>query len=168
MMGKTSPARIPAAVLLGMCLAVFVSVSLPSFAAPPIGSTGPLVPCGYAPGRTDVPAEYTVPCNLCHIAVLTINITNYLIYWVAFPAVVILVAIGGIMILIAGPSEERQAAGKKILTTTVIGLIIVFLSWLIVDTAIKVATGNFSAAGTGAFIQDFGPWNQIDPTACPL
>ena len=165
-MSKTFSARIPAAVLLGICLAVFIlSVALPAQAAVPIGSTGPLVPA-----ECRSPSNIAQTCTICHIAILVINITNYLIYWVAFPSVVILVAIGGIMILIAGPSEERQTAGKKILTSTIVGLIIVFLSWLIVDTAIKVATGNINAAGPGAFIQSFGPWNVINipATGCPL
>ena len=109
-------------------------------------------------------------CTLCHLGAVVINLTNFLAYYIAFPATVLLIAIGGIMLLIAGPSEERQRKGKEILTATVIGLVIVLLAWLTVDTLIKVLVGPPGSLSATNFIGTFGPWNTFDPNnpPCPI
>ena len=108
-------------------------------------------------------------CTLCHIAVLTINITNFLMESIAFPAAVLLLTVGGLTLLISGASEERRTLGKKILTSTIIGLIIVMLAWLGVDTIIKVITGSLNFSGTpGQISRQWGPWNKVNPANCPL
>lgn len=142
--------------LLGVILMGVLSViALPAIAAPPDLDEG-LVPCG-SKNNTD-------PCSICHFGALTINITNFLMYYVALPATALLVAIGGIMLLIAGPSETLRNRGKEILKATVIGVIIVFLAWLLVDTLIKVVTdreeGNLLPAS------ELGPWNEFDVEKC--
>ena len=75
-----------------------------------------------------------------------------------------MIIIGGIMIMIGSASEERVKAGKKILTNAIIGVIIVFVAWLLVDTIIKVMTGSL----VQNFFGTFGPWNRIPPGACPF
>lgn len=93
------------------------------------------------------------------------NFTEFLMYTIAFPAAVLLFAIGGILLLVFGGSEDKRVLGKKMLTNTLIGLLIVMLAWLGVDTIIKVLT-----LGRNAFISDggIGPWNRLDPSDCPL
>lgn len=127
-----------------------------------------------------VPAECRLGgsgCTLCHIAVLAINITDFLMKSIAFPAAVLLLVIGGLTLLISGASDERRTLGKKILTSTIVGLIIVMLAWLGVDTIIKVLTGSFDFGGEPGslfvnfmdrFSANFGPWNGVDPSSCPL
>ena len=104
-------------------------------------------------------------CTLCHLGIVIINLTNLFMFMVALPSTALLVAIGGIMVLVAGPSQTRLQLGKKILWATIIGFLIVMLSWLAVDTIIKVLTGN---ASTDRFIGSIGPWNRINPASCPL
>lgn len=123
------------------------------------------------PAECRSPANIAQACTLCHIAVMVINLTNFLMKNIAFPAAVLLIAIGGLTLLTAGPSEGRRTTGKKIITTTVIGLIIVLVAWLAVDTAIKVLTGTFNFGGpAGELIRAWGPWNKvtIPATGCPL
>ena len=121
-----------------------------------------LVPCGTS--------KHPEPCTICHIAVLVVNLTTFLMKNIAFPAAVLLITIGGLTLLTAGPSEGRRTTGKQIITTTIVGLIIVLVAWIAVDTAIKVLTGNFNFAGPpGILIQAFGPWNNIDLSrGCPI
>lgn len=85
-------------------------------------------------------------------------------YGVALPATVVLVATGGIILLISGASEEKRTLGKKILTSAIIGVIIIFIAWLGVDTLIKILTGGAQQ------LSNFGPWNKFEiPTGgCPL
>jgi len=129
-------------------------IALPLFAV----AQGPLVPCGTSA------TPYT-PCSICHFAALAINITKFLMYYVALPATALLVGIGGIMLLIAGPSEPLRNRGKEILKATVIGVIIVFLGWILVDTVIKVVTDRWSG-GAGNLLIQLGPWNEFDVAAC--
>lgn len=108
-------------------------------------------------------------CNICYLAVTAINIANFLIYDAALPAAAALVAIGGIMLLISGASEERRTLGKKMLTSTLIGIIIVLVAWLAVDTVMKIFTGTIGFTDSPAQLNtEWGPWNKVNPTKCAL
>lgn len=115
-----------------------------------------LVPCGGAGQR---------PCSICDFGILVINITNFLIYNIAIPLAGLMIVIGGVMIMIGAASEERVKAGKKMFTNAIVGIVIVFLAWLMVDTVIKVLTGSF---GQRSFFGTFGPWNSLPSGACPF
>lgn len=54
--------------------------------------------------------------------------------------------------------------GKKVLMNAGIGLIIIFLAWLMVDTIIKILSKQDITSITPAVIGDFGPWNKITCT----
>jgi len=137
-------------------------IALMFFASLPVAAfTGGIVPAACRLGSTET-------CTLCHFGILVMNLTNFLIENIAFPATVLLVAIGGIVITTAGPSPTRQTLGKTILTNTLIGILIVMLAWLGVDTIIKVLTGNISTASTAQFVGTLGPWNRVDPAGCRL
>lgn len=116
----------------------------------------PLVPCGIGGNN---------PCNICHLAVLLDNVIGFLIYFIAIPGAGLMIVIGGFMMLIGAGSESRVGTGKKMITNAIVGVLIVLLSWLIVDTAIKTLTGNFSA---GNFTGAFGVWNKPSAANCPL
>lgn len=124
------------------------------------------------PEQCRLPSNIARTCTLCHIAVMTVNFTNFLMKNIAFPAAVLLITIGGLTLLTAGPSEGRRTTGKKTITTTIVGLIIVMLAWIAVDTIIKVLTGADLIGPPGNLFKNlsvtFGPWNEIDPTNCPL
>ncbi len=117
---------------------------------------GGLVPCG-GPGQN--------PCSICDFGILIINITNFLIYKIAIPLAGLMIVVGGLMIMIGSTSESRVTTGKKILTNAIIGMVIVFISWLLVDSAIKVLTGSFAQQ---SFFGTFGPWNRIPQGVCPF
>ena len=88
----------------------------------------PLVPCG---------REGTPACNLCHFWQLINNVINFLVFDIAAPVGVVMILIGGVIFLTSAGSEERIGQAKKILTNTIIGLVIVFCAWLLVDSLIK-------------------------------
>jgi hypothetical protein len=64
-----------------------------------------------------------------------------------------MIVIGGIMFLTAAGDPGRIGTAKKILTSVVIGLLIIFLAWLIVDTIIMFITKSGSP---------FQNWSTID------
>ena len=125
-------------------IAALVFLLLPL--APATAAEG-LVPCGN-PGQ---PA-----CQPCHIVVLVIRLINFGIKYLAVPLAILMFIWAGFTYALSGGSDKRIQSGKTILTNTVIGLLIVFGAYFIVDTAIKALTGDFRNKN---FIGAFGPWN---------
>ena len=92
-------------------------------------------------------------CNLCDLLELAKNVINWLVSISSVLAVGFIIW-GSIVIMTAGASPERANEGKKIITTAVIGLVIVLASWLILGTIIQIVTGSPSAL----------PWKEIKCT----
>jgi len=99
---------------------------------------GGLVPCGRMCDDTNTDICECDPCTLCHLFVLFKRIVDFLAKDVLFPLAVLMIIIGGVMFLTAAGDPGRIGNAKKILTAVVIGLVIIFLAWLIVDTIIGV------------------------------
>lgn len=104
--------------------------------------TDPIVPC-------------TDDCTLCDLWHLASNIINFLSFNLAIPLATLLFVAAGVIFLTSGGSEEKVGLAKSIFTNTVIGLLIIFTSWLLIDTLFKsIAIGAFS-----------GSWNVFP--SCP-
>jgi hypothetical protein len=103
----------------------------------PPGYWGPLVSCGNEqdPTTGNITNPCTSLCDLIHTSQHTIYFGISLASFVFAPA---FFAWGGIMILISGGSEERLGKGKKILTGTVIGILLVLGAYLIVGTFVAL------------------------------
>ena len=114
--------------------------------------TEPIVPCGWG----DKP-----DCNLCHLWHMGSNIINFITFNLAIPVASLLFIAAGVIFLISGGSEEKVALARSIFTNTVIGIVIIFCSWMLIDTLIKTIGG--SGMTEEAIIIYF--WNQF-PT-CP-
>lgn len=78
---------------------------------------------------------------------------NFLLYQIAVPLAALLFVIAGLMILISGANPQLRQTGKRMFVTTIAGLVIVFLAWVIVNTIINVLGGGVQPAGFP------WPWN---------
>lgn len=109
-----------------------------------------LVPCeGIKDGKID--------CQPCDIFVGFVNVINFLVFTITpFAAAIMIVASG--LILMFGGSESAKTSGKKMLTNTVIGLVIIFSSWLIINTIIRTIGRQVGGEG-GAWVPS--GWNTI-------
>jgi len=85
---------------------------------------GPIVPCGGAGG----------PCQFCDIFVLIDNIIKLILTCLAPIAVGLMIVIGGFYFLAAGPSPEKVNQAKSVITAAIIGLVIVFIAWIFLNT----------------------------------
>ncbi|MBI2640678.1 MAG: hypothetical protein HYW91_02200 [Candidatus Sungbacteria bacterium] len=125
-----------------------------------------LVPCGGA----GEPA-----CQPCHIFSLIQNIFDFIWKFLATPLAILMFAYGGFLMLIPGIGGEKSVPmyqkGKKVLTNAVVGLLIIFLAWLTIDTIIKALAGQtIGSTETPALIPknvglapgNLGPWNKIE------
>ena len=54
--------------------------------------------------------------------------------------VAIAIAFGGFLILTSGGNQEKVTRGRKAITAAIVGAIIVFSAWLIVNTIITIFT----------------------------
>ncbi len=111
----------------------------------PTGYWGPLLSC-----NTGKNADGTVnlTCASLNDLIQTIlNVVAFAMTLALFVLAPLFFAWGGLMMLIAGGSPQKMASGKKILTGTVIGIIIVLAAYLIVKTFV----GFLGIAGVGGF-----------------
>lgn len=152
MISKKLLAKIVLIVIVGSSLAIPL-VSLAStgdaYSAPalwPTGFWGPLVSCtgNYLAGATN-------SCtNLCDLIGTFINVVYFVMSVAIFIITPIMLVVGSIMVMISGANPEMLGRGKKVLTTTVIGLAIVLCSYLLVNTVITVlgisGVGGFNAS----------------------
>jgi len=114
-----------------------------------------LVPCGkklsvggsWVNGKCEggTETEKEVPCTFCHLFVMLDGIFDFILFQLVPPLAVLMLAIGGIMYIIAYFSEAETLVGgvkggpkllnqaKKLITSVVLGLVIIYAGWLLVD-----------------------------------
>jgi hypothetical protein len=83
-------------------------------------------------------------CDAGDLQQLVINVINFLIVISSIIAVVFIIW-GGILMLTSAGSADRIAQGKRAMTAAVIGIVIVLISWVLINTFINVFT-NCSGA----------------------
>lgn len=93
-----------------------------------------LVPCTGAVTCTDVKGTKVCKsdCTICSVFKLIINIYDFISKDIATPLAIIAITIGGIMMMISAGNPNLMGQGKKILFTAIIGLVLVFCSYLII------------------------------------
>ncbi|KKS96792.1 hypothetical protein A3B05_00775 [Candidatus Giovannonibacteria bacterium RIFCSPLOWO2_01_FULL_43_160] len=114
-------------------------LALPVFALP-------LVPCG----------TQFIPCTPCHLWLLSSRIVSFLLFQLATPILVIALLAGGIVWLTSSGNPAQIEKGKKILTSSIVGIFIAFGGWLIVNSIIQTL-----AEGKGII-----SWNEMEQ--CPV
>jgi hypothetical protein len=83
------------------------------------------------------------------IRVVIVRILNYVLSFVGLIAVGFLIW-AGFLYLTSGGNEEQSGKAKKLILQVIIGIIIILLSWVIVNTIITQLSGNI-ASGTTTF-----------------
>jgi len=120
-----------------------------------------LVPCGRYLNVNGV--STWVPCQLCHLFIMFKGIIDFLLFKIIPPLAVLMLVIGGAMYIGAvfeflpgGPKLLGQAT--QLITSVVIGLVIIFASWLIVNVFFMlIGVASWTTLQTG--------WFQIN---CPI
>ena len=89
------------------------------------------------------------PCNFCDGLIVVSNILT-LLFEIAIPIAVAMIVWGAIRLMFAGGSTERVSSARKIITSAVVGIIIVFAVVVILRTLFHILSGS----------PDF-PWESI-------
>jgi hypothetical protein len=74
------------------------------------------------------------PCTFTKLEKLVGDVFNFALLNIAVPVAGLIVAYGGILMMVSGGDEGKFKKGKKILTAAAIGLAISFGAWLLVDS----------------------------------
>ena len=122
--------------LLLLSALLFLMISIPVFA------NAGLVPCGNT-GQ--------LQCTINDFFVMLARIYSFLVKDIAAPLAIFALTIGGVFILISAGNPNLMGTGKKIVYVSIVGLVLVFCSWLIIDLIL-------GALGYGAGGK---PWWQL-------
>ncbi len=93
-----------------------------------------------------------VDCTVCNLYDGVHNIIDFLLFAITLPLAVVAIIAGGVMLLISGGSEERVSRGKSILSYAIIGILIAFSAWVIVNTILNTLAFQNPVYG--------GPWSD--------
>ena len=86
-----------------------------------------LVPCG---------GQGQAACTFCDFFVLINNIIKFVTVRIVPVVAVLMLVIGGIMFFFGGAKPDMLTRAKGVITSVVIGLVIIFCAWVIVNTII--------------------------------
>ncbi len=92
----------------------------------------------------------TIGCSTCDAVIVAGNIINNIAVPLGIIIAVVFIVYGAIRMMVSFGSESNFGEARKIMTSAIIGLIIILCGWLIVNTLFQVLTGRL----------DF-PWAQI-------
>ncbi len=101
----------------------------PAIASAHVGIPTQLVPCGVKGG-----GSASHPCEVCDLYSLAHNIIDLALWGLATPLLVVALLVAGLYWLTSAGSEEKITRGKEILKSAVIGFIIAFGAWIIINT----------------------------------
>jgi RsiW-degrading membrane proteinase PrsW (M82 family) len=108
---------------------IFLLIFLGSLIFPSSSLAAGLVPCG----GSGEPA-----CQLCHLFVLLDNILDFVFKFIVLPVATLLIVIGGGMFFFYAENPQKAEQAKTLLTSVVIGLVIIFAAFLIVGIFLNV------------------------------
>jgi hypothetical protein len=127
----------------------------------------PLITCavhtGQGPGIPGQLSPMTPICTICDLFLLLQKSFQFIWLYLSIPIAAVMMLYGGFLMLLSsfqGESSSQVSRGRKVLFNAVIGLAIVFLAWIGVDSILKIVGARY-----GTDIQQLGPWNQIKCTA---
>lgn len=113
----------------------FLSLLFFSFFILPVNAG--LVPCGLSEDDPDQPGDQTVACKFCHFFVMLDGIIDFLLFKIVPPLAALMIAIGGGMYIVSQGNPEMLGQAKKLFTSVVIGLLIIYGAFLIVGFFLK-------------------------------
>ena len=107
---------------------VFFTLSVFAFILSPLLINAAIVNCDPAAG---------VPCTIDKFFSMLVEIYSFIVWQIATPLAIIAIIVGAIFMMISAGNPNLFGTGKKILYAAIIGLVLVFGSYLIIDFILK-------------------------------
>lgn len=83
-----------------------------------------------------------VDCNICSVFELISNIINFATFTIAAPLGGLIMAYGGIKMIISGGNESAREEGINAIKAAIYGLVITLAAWLMVNTVLGALADN--------------------------
>ena len=122
-------------IILGLCL--FLTLSTPAL----VSARG-LVPCG---GYKD-DGTHERACNVEDIFILIARVTNWLVAFAGVYAVYMIVG-GGFWLIVSMGNEEAITKRKSQISSAVVGLVLVFMAYMFINTTVNLLLSRNLAIG---------------------
>lgn len=136
--------------VLGLAFLLFLFAPIAS------AQEDPIVPCGI---KSFIGFEEGKLCTVCHIFALFDRLLKYLFIIMASVAALFFAYGGMLMIFPAfAGSPQLHQRGQRVLTNAVLGIFLILVAWLAVDTVLKAFGAYMVSSSTNP---NWGPWNQI-------
>ena len=72
-------------------------------------------------------------CRITDFFTMLANIYDFLVKWIASPLAIIAITVGGIILMTSAGNPQQASKGKEILKLAIIGLFLVWGSWVIIN-----------------------------------
>lgn len=143
-------------------ISIIILVVVFSFTVMPFSASAGIVPCGVDVNKDGIISDNEA-CGVCDVFVLADNIINFTLLKLAMPIGVIMLLVGGLYMVTAGGSEDKVKTGKKYLTSALIGLVLAFSGWLIVNAImVSLVKPKGGEAGQIKYPSSiYLPWSDI-------
>ena len=127
-------------IVSSLLLIVVVAGFLLIGALPAQAQFTPIVQCGNI-------GEAIGACTFCDIFLVIHRIFNFLALTIAPLLVIVMFIAGGLILMFGGGSSTLLERGKSIIKGTLIGLVIVLISWVIINSTINILAGTDTPEG---------------------
>lgn len=117
-----------------------------------------LVPCGRNaddPGTKNI--DEAEPCEVCDFFAMAKRVIDFIVLRFVPPVAVLFFVVGGIVLYTSGGSESRVAWARKVLFGVVIGLLVIYGAWMLIDSTLLMVSDSFTPQPPGFP----WPWNEI-------
>jgi hypothetical protein len=98
-----------------------------------VSAQAPFVRCGNSGQKC---------CSICDLFATLGYIYNFLVLSIATPLAILGVLIGAVLIMVSAGNPQMLGLGKKIFYGAIIGMVLVFCSWLIINTLLSAIGFN--------------------------
>jgi len=121
-------------------LSITISSSPPSpppSPPPPTECKPGLVPCGRICDVSSTPYREDQPCTICHLVLMMQLIMDFL-FKIAAVVAAFFIAASGTMYIVSAGRPELLSLSKTTFKTTLLGFILVFIAWVLVNTILTM------------------------------
>jgi len=116
-----------------------------------VGECGEKIGGNPAPVGADVDRKF-IHCAPCHLFVMIDGIIDFVLLKIVPPVATLILIIGGIALYFGGASPEKFNQARSILLSAIIGLVIIYTSWIIVNSTLNaVGIADWVGFGEGWF-----------------
>jgi len=107
-------------------------------------------------------------CNLCKLFDLAKNFTDFLMFDLAIPIVILALLYGGFVIIMSGGDTKKVEEGRKIVTNAVVGTLVAFLAWVGINTIVLLLGVQFTGVSGAKNWYTFPSCSELNKIVAPI